>query len=100
MYLHMYMCTYCICTIHVHVHVHVGTDIRSRHTHKVLTQHDFIGGDNNIELVGLGNDLSSRVSIEHVILVNETTTVGTVVEGGREGGEVGREKRGRVGGGR
>lgn len=44
---------------------------------RVLTQHDFIGGDYSIELKGIRNDLSPGVTEVQVILVNETTTVGT-----------------------
>lgn len=43
-----------------------------------LTEHDFICGDNGIELEGIGNDLPLTVSEVEIILMDETTTICTV----------------------
>ena len=46
------------------------------HVH-VLTQHDFVGGDYDVEFVRFRDDLASRIAEEEVILVDEATAVGT-----------------------
>ena len=43
-----------------------------------LTEHDFICGDNGIELEGIGNYLPLTVSVVEIILMDETTTICTV----------------------
>ena len=46
------------------------------HTH-TLTQHDFVGGYNDVKLEGVRDDPSSRITVVQFIFVNETTTVRT-----------------------
>ena len=45
--------------------------------HVLLTQHDFISGDDDIEFEGAWNDLASSVAVVEIVLVNKTTTVCT-----------------------
>lgn len=44
---------------------------------RILTQHDFISGDDNIELEGISDDLPSTVPVVQFILMDQSPAVRT-----------------------
>ena len=46
----------------------------------VLTEHDFIGGDNDVELEGIRYDTAITVSVVQLILMNQPPAVSTATQ--------------------